>query len=113
MPIYEFYCAHCHRVFSFLSRAVNTEKTPACPRCGRPELSRRVSPFAISKGRREEPTPEPGPAADEGRLERAMAALAGEMDTIDENDPRQGASLMRRLFSATGLPIGGGMEEAL
>jgi putative FmdB family regulatory protein len=113
MPIYEFYCPHCHRVFSFLSRAVDTEKTPACPRCRRRELTRRVSPFAISRGRREEPQPEPGPEPDQGRLERALGALAGEMDSIDENDPRQGARLMRKLFSATGMPIAGGMEEAL
>jgi hypothetical protein len=35
------------------------------------------------------------------------------MDTLDENDPRQGAHLMRKLFDATGMPVGGGMEEAL
>ena len=115
MPIYEFYCRHCHRVMSFLSRAVNTDKTPACPRCGRGDLTRRASAFAISKGREEEPRPEkpPGPDIDEARLERAMEALAGDMDSIDENDPRQGAQLMRKLFSATGMPVGGGMEEAL
>src|SRR3972149_3048437 len=42
MPIYEFYCRPCHRVFSFLSRAVDTARTPSCPRCGAPELVRRV-----------------------------------------------------------------------
>jgi hypothetical protein len=100
---------------SFLSRAVDTEKTPACPRCGKADLARRVSAFAISKGRKEEPKPEtpPGPDIDEARLEKAMAALAGDMDSIDENDPKQGAHLMRKLFSTTGMPIGGGMEEAL
>ncbi|HVO09620.1 MAG TPA: zinc ribbon domain-containing protein [Vicinamibacteria bacterium] len=115
MPIYEFYCRHCHRVFSFLSRVVNTDKTPACPRCARAEMTRRASAFAISKGRQEEPKPEkpPGPDLDEARLERAMEAMAGEMDSIDENDPRQGARLMRKLFSATGMPVGVGMEEAL
>ena len=114
MPIYEFYCHDCHRVFSFLSRAVNTEKTPACPRCQGPGLVRRASAFAISKGRKEEPKPQPIAAGpDEGRLEQAMAALAGEMDSLDENDPKQGAHLMRRLFSASGIPVAGGMEEAL
>ncbi len=115
MPIYEFYCRQCHTVLSFLSRAVDTAKTPACPRCGQGDLSRRASAFAISKGRKEEPKPAPpaGPDLDEGRLERAMEALAGDMDAIDENDPRQGAQLMRKLFSATGMPIAGGMEEAL
>lgn len=115
MPIYEFYCRHCHRVLSFLSRAVDTEKTPACPHCGKADLARRASAFAISKGRKEEPKPEapPGPDIDEARLEKAMEALAGDMDSIDENDPKQGAHLMRKLFSATGMPIAGGMEEAL
>ncbi len=115
MPIYEFYCRHCHIVLNFLSRAVNTEKTPACPRCSRGDLLRRASAFAISKGRMEEPKPEApaGPDLDESRLEQAMEALAGEMDSLDENDPRQGAQLMRKLFSATGMPIGAGMQEAL
>ena len=114
MPIYEFYCPDCHRVFNFLSRAVDTTRTPRCPRCEGDRLARRASAFAISKGRKEEPKPEaPPPDVDEARLERAMETLAGEMDTLDENDPRQGASLMRRLFEATGMPVGGGMEEAL
>jgi putative FmdB family regulatory protein len=114
MPIYEFYCRHCHRVFSFLSRFVDTGKTPACPRCERDDLARRASAFAISRGRKEEPKPDaPEPDIDEARLERAMQALAGEMDSLDENDPRQGAHLMRKLFDATGMPIAGGMEEAL
>ena len=114
MPIYEFYCRHCHRVFTFLSRVVNTEKTPACPRCAGVEMTRRASAFAISRGRKEEPKPEAPPGdLDEARLERAMEAMAGEMDSIDENDPKQGARLMRKLFSATGMPIGSGMEEAL
>jgi len=114
MPIYEFYCRHCHRVMSFLSRAVNTQDTPACPHCGRGDLARRASAFAISKGRKEEPKPEaaPGPV-DEARLERAMASLASDLDSLDENDPRQGASLMRKLFSAAGAPVASGMEEAL
>jgi putative FmdB family regulatory protein len=115
MPIYEFYCSHCHRIYSFLSRAVKTDRVPPCPKCGQKELSRRVSLFAISKGRKEEPKKEgpPEPDIDEGRLEKAMEALAGEMDSIDEDDPKQGARLMRKLFSATGLPVGAGMEEAL
>ena len=42
-----------------------------------------------------------------------MEAMAGDLDSIDENDPKQGARLMRKLFSATGMPVGAGMEEAL
>jgi putative FmdB family regulatory protein len=115
MPIYEFYCPHCHRVYNFLSRAVNTSGAPACPRCGRPELVRRASLFAISKGRKEEPAADAGgePPLDEARLERAMESLAQDFEGVDENNPRQGAHLMRKVFEAAGLPIGAGMQEAL
>jgi len=120
VPIYEFYCAACHRVFSFLSRSVNTSKQPACPRCGHARLARRVSSFAISKGRKEEPAgpAEPGlpglpPGVDESRLEQAMETLSRQAEGLNEDDPRQGAQLMRQLFEATGLPVGAGTEEAL
>jgi putative FmdB family regulatory protein len=115
MPIYEFYCPHCHRLFNFLSRSVNTDTVPPCPRCQGRDLARRVSAFAISKGRKEEPVRPsgPGPDLDEARLERVMESMAGEMAGIDESDPRQGASFMRRMFEAAGVPVAGGMEEAL
>jgi putative FmdB family regulatory protein len=114
VPIYEFYCVDCHRVYSFLSRVVAPDKRPACPRCGRKELTRRASLFAISKGRKEEPAPAAGePAVDEARLERAMEALAAEAEGLSEDDPRQSARLMRKLFGATGVPVGGRIEEAL
>jgi putative FmdB family regulatory protein len=115
MPIYEFYCDDCHRIFNFLSRSIETRRNPACPKCARQELSRRVSAFAISKGRKEEPPGEDAlpPGFDESRFEQAMMSLAGEAENMNEDDPRQAAQLMRRLFDATGMPVGGGMEEAL
>jgi len=117
MPIYEFYCPHCHRLFTFLSRTVDTRKTPLCPRCRRPELRRRVSSFAISKGRKEVESapemPELPPGFDEARLEKVMSRLARDAESIDENDARQGARLMRQVFEAAGLPVGTGMDEAL
>jgi len=113
MPVYEFYCADCHTVFNFLSRRVNTEKRPACPRCGRPELERQVSRFALSRGRDEEPSAEGMPDMDGERMERAMESLAGEMEGVDENDPRQMARFMRRFTEATGVDLGAGAEEAI
>ena len=113
MPIYEFYCGDCHRVYSFLSRAVDTRKRPSCPRCGRRELSRRVSAFAISKGRKE---PAVGGEASEladQRLQHAMESLAGDAEGMNDEDPRQAARVMRKLFDAAGMPMGAGMEEAL
>jgi putative FmdB family regulatory protein len=112
MPVYEFYCIDCHTIFNFLSRRVNTDKRPDCPRCGRHELERRVSLFAFSRGGKEEPV-EGLPNIDEDKLERAMMGLAGEMEGMDENDPRQMARLMRRLKETTGMNLGQGMEEAI
>jgi putative FmdB family regulatory protein len=115
VPIYEFYCADCHRVFSFLSRRVDTRKRPACPRCGRPELARRVSRFAVAKHRPLEPAAERGAeqGPDEQRLMQAFESLGAEAGGMDESDPRQSARLMRRLFGAAGMPVSGRMEEAL
>ena len=113
MPVYEFYCSDCHTIFNFLSRRVNTEKCPGCPRCGRPELERQVSPFAVSKGRSDSEEPVDGmPDMDEEKLERAMMSLAGEMEGVDENDPRAMARFMRRFSEATGMNLGP-MEEAI
>jgi putative FmdB family regulatory protein len=112
MPIYEFYCPDFHTVFNFFSRRINTEKRPDCPRCRRPELDRQVSRFAISKNRPES-GPDSMPDIDEGKMERAMEALAAEAEGIDEADPRQAARLMRKLFDATGMDMGSGMEEAI
>ena len=32
---------------------------------------------------------------------------------MDEDDPRQAARLMRKLYGATGMELGSGMEEAI
>ncbi len=112
MPIYEFYCAGCHALYSFLARRPSS-KRPSCPRCGRPRLERRASVFAVSTGR-------PEPAADAGessvddrRMESVMAELARDVERIDESDPRQMASFMRRFFDRSGMPVGAGVEEAI
>jgi putative FmdB family regulatory protein len=114
MPIYEFYCADCHTVFSFLSKTPNTRKRPACPKCDRPRLERRASAFAISKGLAEPAGEECMPEGlDEARMERVMADMAQEIDGADEDDPRQMARVMRKLFDGTGMSLGPGMEEAI
>jgi hypothetical protein len=99
-------------IFNFLSRRINTEKQPSCPRCGRLHLDRQVSMFAISKNRSEEAEADM-PDIDESRLEQAMQAMASEAEGMNEDDPRQAARMMRKLYEATGLQLGGGMEEAI
>jgi len=114
MPIYEFYCADCHRVYNFFSRTIDTTKQPACPRCGRPKLERRMSRFAIS-GRRKETAEgeEPMPDIDEGKMEQVMEELARESEGMDEDDPRQMGRMMRKLYESSGVQLGGRMEEAI
>jgi hypothetical protein len=43
----------------------------------------------------------------------AFAAMAGELETLDQDDPKQAARTMRRLFESTGLKLGEGMAEAI
>ncbi len=118
MPIYEFYCRDCHRVFNFFARRVNTTSRPSCPRCGRPKLQRQVSRFAVARGAREPASAEGGeddlpPEMDESKLERVMEELGREAESLDEDDPRQAAQLMRKLHERTGMPLSGKMEEAM
>lgn len=113
MPIYEFYCDQCHTIFSFLSRKVNTEKVPSCPRCGKEQLSRKVSLFAVSGGAKKDEEGGEDLPFDEAKMEKAVEALAGEAESINEDDPRQAASLMRRLSDMTGIEYGEKMQEAL
>lgn len=114
MPIYEFYCADCHTIYNFFSRRINTDKIPACPKCGRADLERQVSLFSMSKGRKERDEDDAMFGdVDESSMETALGSLASEMEGIDEDDPKQAARMMRRLFDATGMKLAGGMEEAI
>ena len=112
MPIYEFFCDRCNTIFSFFSRTVNTTKVPACPRCGKSRLDRRMSSFAVTGRAREQDPAEDFPM-DEQAMEKAMDLLAGEAGKLDEDDPRQAARLMRRFTEMTGMELGEGMQEAL
>jgi len=111
MPVYEFYCGECHAIFNFFSRRVRTDKTPACPRCQKPDLKKLVSNFAISRNLQEQP--DGMPDVDESKMEQAMMTLAGEMENMNEDDPKAMANFMRRFSSMTGLNLGDGAEEAL
>ena len=112
MPIYEFYCSDCNVIFNFFSTRINTTKKPKCPRCKTKTLSRQVSLFSFTGKAKEDGDLDDLPI-DESKMEKAMEALAGEADKINEDDPRQAANLMRKLSDMTGLKLGDGMDEAL
>ncbi|MCP5515741.1 MAG: zinc ribbon domain-containing protein [Verrucomicrobiales bacterium] len=110
MPIYEFACPKCRVIFSFLSKRVNPERQPTCPRCGNRKLVKEVSRFAMLKGvtepkdpgaEGEEPEISP---ADEARMMRAMSELEQDMDHLDENNPRHMAHMMKKMKEA--MPAG-------
>jgi putative FmdB family regulatory protein len=104
MPIYEFACPKCRRIFSFLSKRLNPDGLPVCPKCGNKKLSKQVSRFAMTKGLKEpaskgetsggEP---PIPDLDDPRVERAMREMERDMEHLDENNPKHMAHLMRKM----------------
>ncbi|MFN0067262.1 MAG: FmdB family zinc ribbon protein [Limisphaerales bacterium] len=107
MPIYEFACPRCRKIFSFLSKRINPDRTPVCPRCGNRNLSKQVSAFAMLKGVAEPkaadslgPDGEPMPDIDDAKMERAMSDLERDMDHLDENNPRHMAHMMRKMKEA-------------
>lgn len=113
MPIYEFYCSHCHTLFNFYSSVIDTEARPACPRCQKPELERRPARFATLK-HTGDTEPDPFGDLDEDRLAGVMESMMGELEGLDEDgDPRQIAGLFRRFGEASGLEMGPRMEEMM
>jgi putative FmdB family regulatory protein len=116
MPIYEFYCSDCNTLFNFFSATVDTERRPACPRCGRPEIERRPARFATLSRSATSETEEDDllSGVDESRLAAAMAGLEGELGGLNEDaDPRQFAGILRKVSRASGLEPGPKMEEML
>jgi putative FmdB family regulatory protein len=119
--MYEFFCPSCNTIFTFLSKSVNTDKKPACPKCKRPDLDRMISRFAVTGRAKESPSGDgsgvensmPDLPIDEARMEKAMETLASQAEGIDENNPRQAADLMRKFSELTGLKLGDKMEDAL
>ncbi len=105
MPIYEFACPKCRRIFNFLSKRVNPGHLPACPKCGSRKMSKEVSRFAMLKGVAEpaaKPEGDPGdqagmPDLDDPRVERAMSEMEQAMEHLDENNPKHMAIMMRKM----------------
>ena len=112
MPIYEFYCDDCHMIFNFFSSTFHAEKKPNCPKCSKKELERQMSTFSSPRLKGEEEDMSM-PDFDESKMEKAMSLLEKEAGSLDEEDPKQAANLMRKLTDMTGLDLGAGMEEAL
>ena len=100
MPIYEFACPRCRVIFSFLSKRIEPERKPACPKCGGKQLAKEISRFAMLKGGGEDGDPEGDagmPDLDDPRVKQALGEIEREMGSLDEGNPRQMAHLMRKM----------------
>src|SRR5467141_1787038 len=100
MPIYEFACPKCRRIFNFLSKRPNPDRPPTCPKCGNKKMTKQMSRFAMSKGLKEPAATGTGgeeegemPDMDDPRVMRAMSELERDMEHTDENNPKQMAHL--------------------
>ncbi|MGE5236594.1 MAG: FmdB family zinc ribbon protein [Acidobacteriota bacterium] len=116
MPIFEYLCPACNRIYSFLSLAVRPARDPVCPRCGNSELRRVPSAFAVagarksaSEGGRDQAAGAGGEGL--GGLEQEAMRMASELGEKDAEDPRVMARMMRRLAEASGEPITATMDE--
>lgn len=116
MPIYEYYCPNNHTVYQFYAKSLAQGKlTPKCPENPRWPMTKVVSQFAFI-GLASEPKADadlPAGDADDPRMEAAMAAMEKEFDSVDENDPKAMAHMMRRMSELTGEKIDGEMEEVV
>ncbi len=111
MPVYEFLCRPCNRIFSFHSFRIDPDKVPVCPKCGSGEMRRVPSRFAA--GRSATKAADGDDPGSEERAEREMMRLAAELEGMDENDPRQMARAVRRMTEIAGEPVTPAMEEMI
>lgn len=117
MPIYEFYCPRNHTVYQFYAKTLAQGKLmPKCPDNPAWPMQKTVSQFAFT-GRAVEPAApaEAGSESggDDARMEAAMASMEQDFASVDENDPRAMARMMRKMADLTGEKIDAEMEEVV
>jgi putative FmdB family regulatory protein len=104
MPIYEFACPKCRKIYSFLSKRLNPERRPVCPKCGNKKLKKEVSQFAMTRGLKETGAAAAGeadasalPEMNDPRMERTMLEMERDMAHLDENNPKHMAHMMKKM----------------
>jgi putative FmdB family regulatory protein len=98
MPIYEYKCNSCGRISTVLVRSYTTPNALACSKCGRDDLRKLVSRFAVLK-------------SEESRIE--SLADPGMLADVDENDPRSVAKWARRMSREIGEDLGNDFDEMI
>lgn len=95
MPVYEYECLDCNRVFSrFFWRIADAEGTKC--RCGSTNLEQLVSRVSMHK-------------SEESRLE--SLSDPSKWGDVDENDPKSMARMMKKLGSEMGEDLGPEFNE--
>jgi hypothetical protein len=87
-------------MYNFLSKRVNPERLPVCPKCGNKRMQKQLSRFAMCRNLKESSGPDNGPEGpdfDDPRIARAMAEMEQDMEHLDENNPRHMAHMMRKM----------------
>ena len=115
MPFYEFYCPQSHRIYTFFARSISmADRIPRCPDNPEHTLEKRPSRFAVGTSR-EDDDGQDDFANDDPEMDRMMAGLERELETLDPDspDPRQLGGLLRRMGQAVGMPGGAAMEEMI
>jgi putative FmdB family regulatory protein len=114
--MYEFACPKCRKIYSFLSKRVNPDRVPVCPKCGNKKLEKQLSRFAMSRNLKEPSSNAggagddmPGPDFNDPRVARAMSEMERDMEHLDENNPRHMAHVMRKMKDL--LPAGAVPKE--
>jgi putative FmdB family regulatory protein len=97
MPVYEYRCNSCQRVYSILVRSLSAQAAPTCPRCGATDARRLISRFAVLRS--------PDSQAD------SLADMAADAGDVDENDPRSIARWARRMGDELGEDVGPEFNE--
>jgi len=117
MPIYEYYCPDNHKIYQFFARSLaQGRKIPQCPDNPKFRMEKVISAFAVVGQAQETPSePALGTANPESdsKMESAMAAMEQEFSSVDENDPRAMARMMRRMAEVSGESIPGDVEDVV
>ena len=117
MPIYEYYCPDNHKIYQFFARSLAQGRvTPKCPDNPKFRMEKVISAFAVV-GQAQEAPPEAGSGAaspeNDSKMESAMAAMEQEFSSVDENDPRAMARMMRRMAEVSGESIPSDVEDVV
>jgi putative FmdB family regulatory protein len=104
MPIYEFACPKCRKIFNFLSKKSRPDHSPVCPKCGNRKMTKQLSVFAMPRGAKEPAAATgndsehgPMPGMDDPRMMQAMSEMERDFEHMDENNPKHMAHLMKKM----------------